>query len=108
MTGRDPFEQLVDALVERLAPRLADELAARVTAAMQRSGNGLGTAGLLSLDELVAELPRSKEPKTWRAWLYERLRRGEVPGAVKLGGSWFFDRAKVRAWLEAGAPCASK
>lgn len=25
--------------------------------------------------------------------------RGEIPGAAKLGGSWTFDEAKLRAWI---------
>ena len=93
------LEQLVDLLAERLAPRLADELAARLEAPAAAQ-NGLGTARLVALDELVAELPRSKPPQTWKRWLYERLRRDEVPGAVKLGGSWFFDVERLRPWLE--------
>ena len=58
----------------------------------------------MSLDELVAELPKAKEPATWKRWLYERLRHGEVPGAVKLGGSWFFDGDRVREWIDAHRP----
>lgn len=55
---------------------------------------------LLTLDELVAELPAGKQPATWKRWLYERTRRGEVPGCFKIGGSLFFDLEQVQSWLE--------
>ena len=81
-------------------PRLAAELAARrpATAALESP-----TARLLTLDQLVAELPPAKKPETWKRWLYERTRRGEVPGEVKIGGMLFFEREPALAWLRAGA-----
>ena len=103
---------LLDDLVELVANRLADKLAPRI--AQELAGHNVappavGMSALLTLDELVAELPAGKRPETWKRWLYERLRQGErdaertVPGAVKLGGSWFFDPEQVRAWLANGA-----
>lgn len=92
---------VVDALAEALAPRIARELAARpATIAGTPSGR------LLTLDQLVAELPAAKRPQTWKRWLYERTRRGEIPGCVKLGGMLFFDREPALAWLRAGATVA--
>ncbi len=85
-------------LAAALAPRLADELSARI--APPRTSE---TARLLTLDELVAELPRAKRPETWKRWLYERTRRGEVPGCVKIGGMLFFEREPALGWLRAGA-----
>jgi hypothetical protein len=64
---------------------------------------GTPTARLLTLDQLVAELPTAKRPQTWKRWLYERTRRGEIPGCVKLGGMLFFDREPALAWLRTGA-----
>jgi len=96
------LEQLVTLLADQLAPKIADELEARLERAPVT--NGLGTSALLDLDGLVAELPQSRKPATWKAWLYEQLRRGEVPGATKLGGRWYFDPAKVREWLGVTAP----
>ena len=64
------------------------------------------TARLLTLDQLVAQLPTAKRPQTWKRWLYERTRRGEIPGCVKLGGMLFFDREPALAWLRAGATAA--
>lgn len=87
-------------LVEALAPRLADELSARMRAP---AGEQAATAGLLTLDQLVAQLPPGKRPQTWKRWLYERTRRGEVPGCVKLGGMLFFERDPALDWLRAGA-----
>lgn len=98
------LDQLVEQLANALAPRIADELAARLGASAATDAGTLGTAQLVTLDELVAQLPKSKAPATWKRWLYEHLRRGEVAGAVKLGGSWFFDVEATRAWLE-GASC---
>jgi hypothetical protein len=87
-------------LAAALAPRLADELSTRIQPLPQRASE---PARLLTLDELVAELPRAKRPETWKRWLCERTRRGEVPGCVKLGGMLFFEREPALAWLRAGA-----
>jgi hypothetical protein len=88
----------VAVLVDALAPRLAEELSSRITATATAI-----TARMLTLDELVAELPPAKSPQTWKRWLYERTRRGEIPGCVKLGGMLFFERELAIAWLRAGA-----
>jgi hypothetical protein len=82
-----------------LAPRIAAVPATRAIGAV--SGVA-GTACLLTLDQLVAELPPAKRPETWKRWLYERTRRGEIPGCVKLGGMLFFQREAAVAWLRAG------
>ena len=87
-------------LAEALAPRLAQELALR---APPSTAAASPTSRLLTLDELVSELPPAKRPQTWKRWLYERTRRGEVPGCVKLGGMLFFEREPALAWLRAGA-----
>jgi len=97
--SRLPVEDIVG-LVDALAPRLAAELAARTPTA---AGQEPSTARLLTLDQLVAELPPAKKPETWKRWLYERTRRGEVPGEVKIGGMLFFEREPALAWLRAGA-----
>jgi hypothetical protein len=90
----------VDRLANALAPRLAVELSARLRRSV---GEPASTATLLTLDELVAQLPPAKQPQTWKRWLYERTRRGEVPGCVKLGGMLFFEREPALAWLRGGA-----
>lgn len=90
--------------VALLAAALAPQVAAAL--AMGRPGapaSEASTARLLTLDELVAELPSAKRPQTWKRWLYERTRRGEIPGCVKLGGMLFFEREPALAWLRAGA-----
>jgi hypothetical protein len=90
----------VVALADALAPRLAEELSRRIPSHVSEAST---PAQLLTLDELVAELPPAKPPKTWKRWLYERTRRGEIPGCVKLGGMLFFERETALAWLRAGA-----
>lgn len=90
----------VDRLADALAPRLAAELSARLRPPMAEAAT---TVSLLTLDELVAQLPPAKRPQTWKRWLYERTRRGEVPGCVRLGGMLFFEREPALAWLRAGA-----
>ena len=87
-------------LADALAPRLAAELSSRLRAPAVEQATA---AKLLTLDELVAQLPPGKRPQTWKRWLYERTRRGEVPGCVKLGGMLFFEREPALAWLRAGA-----
>jgi len=99
-SSQDPPLEDVAGLVNVLAPRIAAELAARAPAAASDSSP---TARLLTLDQLVAELPPAKKPETWKRWLYERTRRGEVPGEVKIGGMLFFEREPALAWLRAGA-----
>jgi hypothetical protein len=96
----EPAAGDVSRLVDVLVPRLAAELAAQTpTAAAPESS----TARLVTLDQLVAELPPAKRPETWKRWLYERTRRGEVPGCVKLGGMLFFEREPTLDWFRAGA-----
>ncbi len=94
-----PTHDDIAPLAAALAPRIAAELATRTAGGV--SGDG-GTAQLLTLDQLVAELPPAKRPETWKRWLYERTRRGEIPGCVKLGGMLFFQRESAVAWLRAG------
>jgi len=96
---RRPLEEVAE-LADALVPRLVDQLAARAPAPGEAE---LTTAHLLTLDQLVGALPNAKKPETWKRWLYERTRRGEVPGCVKLGGMLFFEREPALAWLRAGA-----
>lgn len=93
--------EAVTVLADALAPRLAEALANRIRP--KAVPTTATTARLLTLDELVSELPPAKRPQTWKRWLYERTRRGEVPGCVKLGGMLFFEREPALAWLRAGA-----
>ena len=99
VAGAAVLELLVAQFVDALAPRIADELAARMIPAESRAS----TAALVTLDQLVAELPPAKRPETWKRWLYDRLRGpGGVPGATKLGGNWFFDRDVTLTWARGG------
>jgi hypothetical protein len=88
------LEQLANLIATALAPKLAAQLAAtQPTAEPPRS------ARLLTIDELVAQLPTGKKPETWKRWIYERSRRGQIPGCHKLGGSLFFDPDQTLPWL---------
>ncbi len=89
------------ALADALAPRIAEQLSSRLPSVSVPIVDP--TPRLVTLDELVAELPQVKRPQTWKRWLYERTRRGEIPGCVKLGGMLFFEREPALAWLRAGA-----
>src|SRR4051812_9004595 len=91
----------VDLLAEALAPRLAEQLSQRIPRSLLPEP--APTTKLLTLDQLVTELPPAKPPQTWKRWLYERTRRGDVPGCVKPGGMLFFERESTLAWLRAGA-----
>jgi hypothetical protein len=101
-TEPDRKTEAVSVLIEALAPRLAQELSQRIPP----SSEPAPTARLLTLDQLVAQLPPAKRPQTWKRWLYERTRRGEIPGCVKLGGMLFFEREPALDWLRAGATTA--
>lgn len=98
----DGEPKAVTMLAEALAPRLAQQLSHAVAPSFEP----VPTARLLTLDQLVAELPPAKRPQTWKRWLYERTRRGEIPGCVKLGGMLFFEREPALEWLRAGATTA--
>jgi len=100
-SGLEPIlAQFAELLAEALAPRLAAQLATQAATAAE----GPPSRRLLTLDELVAQLPAGKKPATWKRWLYERTRRDhlpgqEVPGARKIGGRWFFVAEQTIAWL---------
>jgi hypothetical protein len=96
----DFIKQLVDLVAEALAPRLAAQLSTHSPSQAPAPESGR----LVTLDELVASLPKAKRPETWKRWLYERTRRGEVPGCVKLGGTLFFDAETAREWIFNGTP----
>jgi hypothetical protein len=87
-------ELLADMLAPRLAAELADQAATPTPAAPTRR--------LLTLDELVELLPAGKSPTTWKRWIYERTRRGQIPGAHKIGGRLFFDPEHTIPWLTGG------
>lgn len=98
--------EAVAALADALAPRIAQKLSHQIT--RTPDPEPAPTTRLLTLDELVAELPPAKRPQTWKRWLYERTRRGEIPGSVKLGGMLFFDREPALTWLRTGAANGTK
>ena len=102
-TKPDGKNEAVTVLADELALRLAEELSRRIPPSREASP----TTRLLTLDQLVAELPAAKAPQTWKRWLYERTRRGEIPGCVKLGGMLFFEREPALEWLRAGATTSS-
>ena len=87
--------QFVELLADALARRLADTLGDRPPTVAEL----VPSRRLLTLDELVALLPAGKKPKTWKAWLYERTRHGQVPGCHRLGGRLFFNPDQILPWL---------
>jgi len=103
-------ENHLENLCAQLIENLADEITRRVIEGLDARDRERDRAGgsqleqLLSLDELVAALPPSKKPATWKRWLYERSRHGHIPGCVKLGGALHFRAETVHEWLQAGAP----
>jgi hypothetical protein len=92
-TGEEFLEQFAGLLADALAARLAPLLSRHVEP--ERGGR----ASLITLDQLIAELPAGKRPETWKRWLYERSRRNQIPGCRKLGGRLFFDRTQTLDWL---------
>lgn len=90
-------------LIEAIAQRVADLLAPRLVAALAQPSphehTPWPTRRLLSLDELVAQLPAAKKPATWKRWLYEHSRHGRVPGCRKLGGRLYYDPEHTIPWL---------
>jgi hypothetical protein len=92
------LEPLLDLLAEKIANRLQ-------TAAPPQPG--LPERRLLTLDELVAQLPAGKKPETWKRWLYQRTRNDQIPGQVKLGNRLFFDAEVTLPWLKSGCTPAS-
>ena len=88
---RPLLHQLAEVVAEQLAIRLAAQPAAIAVEAPTRR--------LLTLDQLLEQLPAGKSPKTWRSWLYQRTRLGQVPGCHKLGNRLFFDPNLTLPWL---------
>ncbi len=90
-------------LIEAVAQRVADLLAPRLVAALAQASphepTRWPTRRLVSLDELVAQLPAAKKPATWKRWLYEHSRHGQVPGCHKLGGRLYYDPEHTIPWL---------
>jgi hypothetical protein len=89
------LNRLAELLANALAPRLADQLATQAATPAPAAP----TRRLLTLDELIDQLPAGKSPTTWKRWLYERTRHGQIPGAHKLGGRLFFDPEQTIPWL---------
>jgi hypothetical protein len=92
--------QAAQLLAEALLPRLAAELAHQQPNPPPQTD----TRRLLTLDELVELLPAGKKPATWKAWLYQRTRLGQIPGCHKLGNRLFFDRELTLPWLTGSPP----
>jgi len=90
---------VLDQLAELIAAALAPKLAEQVAATQPHAVDSPRSRRLITLDELVALLPAGKKPATWKWWMYERTRRGRVPGCHKLGNTLFFDRELTLPWL---------
>jgi hypothetical protein len=93
------LEPLLAQFAELLAAALAPRLAAQPATQPAPATLAASRRRLLTLDELVAQLPAGKSPTTWKRWLYERTRRGQIPGARKIGGRLFFDSEQTIPWL---------
>ena len=90
-------DELLDDLAERVAARVGDRLADRIA-----ESNTLGLNGLVSLDQLVDSLPKTKPAETWRRWIYVQVAQPEkvtAMGATKIGGNWYFSAEKATEWL---------
>jgi hypothetical protein len=88
--------RLVELLAEALTPRLAQLLATPATPTVT---DGLPSRRLLTIAELVNLLPAGKQPQTWKNWLYQKTRFGQVPGCYRLGGRLFFNPDETLPWL---------
>jgi hypothetical protein len=49
----------------------------------------VGVKDIIDIPQLAVELRKSQR------WAYERARRGELPGARKIGGCWFVARQAI-------------
>ena len=103
----DPAELLLSQLVKLLADALAPRLAALLPGpAAAPATDGLPSRRLLTIGELVALLPAGKKPSTWKSWLYQKTRFGQVPGCYRLGGRLFFNPDETLPWLLNPGPAA--
>jgi hypothetical protein len=93
-------ELLLAQLVELLAAALAPQVAELLLAARDPSPtDGLPSRRLLMIDELVALLPAGKNPQTWKNWIYQKTRFGQLPGCYRLGGRLFFNPDETLPFL---------
>ena len=90
MTLDTLLDDLVELIDERVEIKLAKRLKVQETPRVKP----------LTTDELIDELPRTKTPEQWRRWLQVNSQKGEVPGAVKLGGAWCYRPDETIAWIE--------
>jgi len=88
------LDALLDDLVEQIAERVESKLAERLKV------HEAPSVRPLTMDELIDLLPNTKTPEQWRRWLQVNSAKGEVPGAVKLGGVWCFRPDETLAWIE--------
>jgi hypothetical protein len=84
------LDDLVELIDERVELRLAERLAAQETPRVKP----------LTVDELIDLLPNTRTPKQWRRWLQVNSQKGQVPGAVKLGGVWCYRPDETLGWIE--------
>ena len=90
MTLDTLLDDLVELIDERVEIKLAKRLKVQETPRVKP----------LTTDELIDELPRTKTPEQWRRWLQVHSQKGEVPGAIKLGGAWCYRPDEAIAWIE--------
>ena len=88
------LDTLLDDLVELIDERVELKLAERLKVQEPPREKPL------TADELIEKLPNSRTPQQWRRWLQVNSQKGQVPGAVKLGGAWCYRPDETVAWLE--------
>jgi hypothetical protein len=98
--GSDSLSVALEPLLARFATLLARELAPCLTAELALQQPAPSSARrLLTLNELIELLPAGKKPTTWKPWLYQRTRLGQVPGCHKIGNRLFFNPDLTLPWL---------
>jgi hypothetical protein len=93
------YEPLLGELIERLADALAPRLAQLLSDQPPTNTDDHPSRRLLTIDQLVAQLPAGKKPQTWKSWLYQQTRHGHIPGCYRLGGRLFFNPDETLPWL---------
>jgi predicted DNA-binding transcriptional regulator AlpA len=89
------MDQIINALLEQLRPFLVDIV-------MESFSSVLDKRTECHFPEKISVVQASELTGYSKNSLYQMHSKGQVPGALKVGGKLMFDTATLRNWVETG------
>lgn len=89
------MDQIINALLEQLRPFLVDIV-------MESFSSVLDQRTECHFPEKISVVQASELTGYSKNSLYQMHSKGQVPGALKVGGKLMFDTATLRNWVETG------